>query len=182
MWRLTSKDVFRRLNGCNRLRRSFLINLISIEIGRIYRSVQRRHRPSKRPNQPIRNKYFKYMWRGKYNGGQWHRSIRGLADIQISLLQYFRLLLEYREILDIYPNERTMACAQMPTNYFVVVVLPCRQIKRVVRLTACNYERCVFLTIFSWWKIRLRRLQTIPLNKVIKKERLNRLHPIHSTV
>ena len=36
----------------------------------------------------------------------------------------------------------------MPTNYFVVV-LPSQQIKRVVRLTACNYERCVFVTIFS---------------------------------
>ena len=34
-----------------------------------------------------------------------------------------------------------MACALMPTNYFVVV-LPNRQMKRVVRLTACNYERC----------------------------------------
>ena len=57
-----------------------------------------------------------------------------------------------------------MACALMPTNYFVVVVLPSRQIKRVARLTACNYERCViFVTIFSGLKIRLRRLQTITL-------------------
>ena len=30
------QDVFRRLNGCNRLRRYFFINLISIKIGRIY--------------------------------------------------------------------------------------------------------------------------------------------------
>ena len=40
----------------------------------------------------------------------------------------FRLLLDYQDIL-IYPNEQTMACALMPTNYFVVVVLPSRQIK-----------------------------------------------------
>ena len=45
----------------------FCINLISIEIGRIYGCVQRRHRPSKPRNQPIRNKYDKYLWRGKYN-------------------------------------------------------------------------------------------------------------------
>ena len=52
--------------------------------------------------------------------------------------QYFRLLLDYRDIW-IYPNERTIIW-HAPTNYFVVV-LPSRQIKRVVRLTACNYER-----------------------------------------
>ena len=73
--------------------------------------------------------------------------MRGLAAIKMSL-QYFRLLLDYRDIW-LYPNERTMACALMPTNYFVVVVLPSRQIKRVVRLTACDYERCVSVTIFS---------------------------------
>ena len=83
----------------------------------------------------------------------------------MSLHQYFRLLLDYRDSW-IYPNERTMACALMPTNYFVVVVLPSRQIKRVVRLTACNYERCVFVTIFSGLKIRLCRLQTISLDKI----------------
>ena len=66
----------------------------------------------------------------------------------MSLRQYFRLLLDYRDIW-IYPNERTMSCALMPTNYFVVVVLPSQQIKRVARLTACNYERCVFVTIVS---------------------------------
>ena len=65
-------------------------------------------------------------------------SMCGLAATKMSLLQYFRLLLDYRYIL-IYPNERTMACALKQTNYFVVV-LPSRQIKRVVRLTACNYE------------------------------------------
>ena len=61
-----------------------------------------------------------------------------VSEIKMSLHQYFRLLLDYRDIW-IYSNERTMACALMPTNYFVVV-LPSRQIKRVVRLTACNYE------------------------------------------
>ena len=75
-------------------------------------------------------------------------SMGELAEIKMSLRQYFRLLLDYRYIW-IHPNERTMARALMPTNYFVVVVLPSRQIKRVVRLTACNYERCVFVTIFS---------------------------------
>ena len=70
------------------------------------------------------------------------RCMRGLAAIKMSLRQYFRLLLDYRAIW-IYPNGRTMACALMPTNYFAVV-LPSRQNKRVVRLTACNYERCVF--------------------------------------
>ena len=89
----------------------------------------------------------------------------GLAEIQMSLRQHFRLLLDYRDIW-IYPNERTMACALMPTNYSVVIVLPSRQTKRVVRLTACNYERCVFVTIFSGLKIRLLRLQTVPLDKI----------------
>ena len=85
------------------------------------------------------------------------------AEIKMSL-QYFRLLLDYRDIW-IYHNERTMACALMPINYFVVV-LPSRQIKRVVRVTTCNYERCVFVTIFSRLKIRLRRSQTIRLDKI----------------
>ena len=96
------------------------------------------------------------------------RCRRGLAAMKMSLCQYFRLLIDYRDIW-IYPNERTMACAVMPTNYFVVVVLPSRQIKRVVRLTACNYERCVSVTIFFERKIRLRRLQTIPLDKINEK-------------
>ena len=61
-----------------------------------------------------------------------------------------------------------MPCSLMPTNYFVVVVFPSRQIKSVVRLTACNYERCVSVTIFSGLKIRLRRLQTI--YKINKKK------------
>ena len=76
------------------------------------------------------------------------RCARGLAAIKMSLRQYFRLLLDYRDIW-IYPNKRTMACVLMPTNYFAVVVLPSRHMKQVVRLTACNYERCVFVTIFS---------------------------------
>ena len=86
----------------------------------------------------------------------------------MSLPQYFRLLLDYRDIW-IYRNEQTMACALMPTNYFVVVVLPSRQIKPAVRLTACNYERCVSVTIFSGRKILLCRLQTIPLDKINQK-------------
>ena len=53
-------------------------------------------------------------------------------------------------------------------TYFVIVVLPSRQIKRVVRLTACNCERCVFVTIFSGLKIRLHRLQMITLDQLIK--------------
>ena len=69
------------------------------------------------------------------------RCMRGLAAMKMSLRQYFRLLLD--------PNERTMACTLMPTDYFVVVVLPSQQIKQVVRLTACTYERCVSVTIFS---------------------------------
>ena len=92
----------------------------------------------------------------------------------MSLRQYFRLLLDYRYIW-IYPDEGTMACALMPTNYFVVVVLPSRQIRRVVRLTACNYGRCVFVTIFSGWKTRLRiDYKRYHLIKLIKTERLNR--------
>ena len=74
--------------------------------------------------------------------------MRGLADIKMSLRQYFRLLLDYRAIC-IYPSQRTMVCALVPTNHFVVAILPSRQIKRVVRLTTCNYGRCVFVTIFS---------------------------------
>ena len=86
----------------------------------------------------------------------------GLAAIKMSLS---RLLLDYWDIW-IYSNERTMACVPMAT---IVVVLPSRQIKRVVRLMACNYECCVFVTIFSGLKIRLRRLQTIPLDKINEK-------------
>ena len=62
-----------------------------------------------------------------------------------------------------------MSCTRMRLHYFVVVVLPSRQIKRVARPTACNYERCVFVTIFSGFKIRLRRLQIITLDKLIIK-------------
>ena len=101
--------------------------------------------------------------------------MRGLAAINLSIRWYFRLLLDYRDIW-IYPNERTMACALMPTNYFVVVVLPSRKINRVAKLMACNYQRCVFVTIFSGCKIRLRRLQMITLDKLIKKERLGRFN------
>ena len=70
-----------------------------------------------------------------------------IAAMKISLRQYFRLLLDCR---DIWTSQRTnhMACALMPTNYFVVVIIPSRQIKRVVRLTACNYERCEGSDIF----------------------------------
>ena len=89
-------------------------------------------------NRPIRNKYDKYVV---------NTMAHTAAEIKMSLLQYFRLLLDYRDIW-IYPNERTMACALMQSNYFVVV-LPSRQIKQVVRLTACSYECCVFVTIFS---------------------------------
>ena len=39
----------------------------SIKIGIIYGYVQHRHGPSKTANQPIRNKYDKYLWRRKYN-------------------------------------------------------------------------------------------------------------------
>ena len=63
------------------------------------------------------------------------------------------------------------ACALMPTNYFVVVVLPNRQIKRVARLAAYCYERCVLVTIFSGCKIQLRRLQMITLDKLRKNGR-----------
>ena len=162
------QDVFRRLNGCNRLRRSFLTNLI----GRIYGSVQRRHRPSKPLNQPMRNKYDKYLWCCKYNG---RCSLRGLAEINMSLLQYFRLLLYYRDIL-IYPNEQTMARALMPTNYFVVV-LPSRQIKRVVRLATMN---AVYLwRYFPEEKYGFVDYKRYHLIKLIKKERLDRLHPFN---
>ena len=50
------------------------------------------------------------------------RCMCGLAAMQMSLRQYVRLLLDYRYIW-ICQNERTMACALMPTNYFAVVVL-----------------------------------------------------------
>ena len=99
--------------------------------------------------------------------------MRGLAAIKMSLRQYFRLLLGYRDIW-LYPNERTTACALMATNYFVVV-LPSQQSKRVVRLTACNYERCVSVTIFSGCKIRITiDYKQYHLIKLIKKERLER--------
>ena len=56
--------------------------------------------------------------------------MRGLAAIKMSLRQYFRLLLDYRDIW-IYPFECTMACTLMETNYSVVIVLPSRQINAV---------------------------------------------------
>ena len=101
------------------------------------------------------------------------------AEIKMSLLQYFTLLLDYQDIW-IYPNERTMACALMPTNYFVVI-LPSRQIKRIVRLTTCNYERCVCICddIFQITKYGSVDHKRYHLLKLIKKERLNRLHPFN---
>ena len=65
-----------------------------------------------------------------------------------------------------------MSCARIRPNYFVMVVLPSRQIKRVARPTACNYERCVFVTVFPGLEIQLHRLQIITLDKLIKKGRL----------
>ena len=59
----------------------------------------------------------------------------------MSLRQCVRLLLDYRDISR-YPNKRTIACALMTTNYSIVVVLLNGQIKRVARLTSCNYKRC----------------------------------------
>ena len=58
--------VFWSLNRYNRFSLSFLIFLTSIKIGRIYGSVQRRHRYSKPPDQPIGNKCENYRWRCKY--------------------------------------------------------------------------------------------------------------------
>ena len=106
--------------------------------------------------------------------------MRGLAATKMSLRQYFRLLLDYRDIW-IYPNERTMACALMPSFcqlIIVVVVLPSRQIKRVVRMTACNYERCVFV-YFPAEKYGSVDYKRCHLIKLIKKERLERLHPFN---
>ena len=85
-------------------------------------------------------------------------SMRGLAEIKCNVVSILAVIARLPRHLDI--SQRTN-CPLMPTNYFVVVLLS-RQIKRVVRLTACNYERCVFVTIFSGRKIRL---QTIPLDK-----------------
>ena len=70
-----------------------------------------------------------------------HVRVSGYKNVTVSI-RIYRLLFDYRDIW-IYSNERTL-----PTNYFVIV-LPSRQIKQVIRLTACNYERCVFVTIFS---------------------------------
>ena len=97
-------------------------------------------------------------------------ALRSLAAIKMSLHQYFRL----SDISQV-PTKWTMACARMRLNYFVVVVLSIRQIKRVARLMACNYERCVFVMIFSGLKIRL-RLQIITLDKWIKKQWLKRFN------
>ena len=38
-----------------------------------------------------------------------------------------------------------MSCVQIRPNYFVVVVLPSRQVKRVARPVASNHERCIFV-------------------------------------
>ena len=97
--------------------------------------------------------------------------MRRLAAIKMSLHHYLRLLFDYRDIW-IYPNEWTKSCVRLRPNYFVVVLLPSRQIKWVARPTACNYECCVF----SGWEIRLHRLQIRKLDKWIKKERLKRFH------
>ena len=84
-------------------------------------------------------------------------------------------MIDYRDIL-IYSNKLTKLCVQMRPNYFVLVLLPSRQINRVARPTVCNYERCVFVTLFFGWAIRLHRLQNITVEKIIKKERLKRFN------
>ena len=65
------------------------------------------------------------------------------------------------------------ACVRMRPNYFVVDVLPSRQIKRVARPTGRNYERCVFVTFFPDEKYGSvdYELYIVTLDKLIKKER-----------
>ena len=82
------------------------------------------------------------------------------------------------ECLQYYdPNKRTMACILMQAKYFVVVALPSRHIKRVVKLTACNYERCVYLWRYfpdeKYGSVDYKRYHLI---KIIKKERLERFN------
>ena len=72
--------------------------------------------------------------------------------------------------MDVSQRMNHVACALNPTNYFVVVVLPSRQIKRVARLAASNYERCVFVTIFSGYKMRIRGSQIITIDELITKK------------
>ena len=57
-----------------------------------------------------------------------------------------------------------MSCVQMQLNYFVVVLLPSRQIKRVARPTACNYERYAFEALFFGEHDQSMRGVTVTLN------------------
>ena len=59
------------------------------------------------------------------------------------------IVLQNRRISQSEPSTINICDVVNTTNYFVVVVLPSRQIKRVARPAAYNYERCVFVTIFS---------------------------------
>ena len=72
-----------------------------------------------------------------------------VSDDQNVIHHYFRLLLDYRDIWINYTLMNETYCAfGMRPNYFVVVLLRSWQIKRVARSTACNYECCVFVTLF----------------------------------
>ena len=61
-------------------------------------------------------------------------SMRWMEAMEMSLHQYFRLLLDHRDIF-IYPDEQTTSCVRMLPNYFVVVLLPNRKIHRFARPT-----------------------------------------------
>ena len=133
---LVLSDMYRvdwSLNRINRFSRSFLINLTTIDIWRIYGYVQHRHRYSKPLNQPIRNKCRNYPW-CKYNSLL--GAARWLSAIKMPLHQYFRLF-DYRDICISYipTNEpcRAFGCDLISLSWLYYLVdksseLPGRQL------------------------------------------------------
>ena len=101
--------------------------------------------------------------------------MRWLAAIKMSLYQYFRLLLDYRDIW-IYHNEKTsreFGCDLIILSWFYYSVDKLRELPgwRLVK-----DERCVFGTLLSGGEIRLHRYKIITLDKLIKKEMLKRFN------
>ena len=67
-----------------------------------------------------------------------------------------------------------MSCIPVRPNYFVMVLFSTNQ----ASCQACDYERCVFVKLFSRWELRLHRLQIIVhlIYKLTKKEWLKRFN------
>ena len=81
-----------------------------------------------------------------------------------------------------------MSCVRMGPTYFVVVLLPSRQIKRVAMLTAYNYPMCIkytcervkrFCEVMFWMSDRPmspKITNSDRVDKSIKNERVKRFN------